>query len=149
MRVVVELRGFPASGIATRGVAGFFLIGWVEIRSCQLIELAFCIVDALTCKNNNGAQLDLYNYFPEEVGEFFLFLRGLGPIWCRDLKIWGKNLWHCGVLMKRWRARIGWLCGVREKYKILHCKCGRERILIFYIGYIILLYRWVLHARSR
>ena len=69
----------------------------MEIRSCQLIELAFCIVDALTCKNNNGAQLDLYNYFPKEVGEFFLFLRGLGPIWCRDLKVWEKNLWHCGV----------------------------------------------------
>lgn len=26
MRVVVELRGFPANGIATRGVAAFFLI---------------------------------------------------------------------------------------------------------------------------
>lgn len=68
-------------------MACFFLIGWVEIRSCQLIELAFCIVDAIACKNNNGAQLDLYNFFHGEVVEL-LFLRGVGPIWCRDLKIW-------------------------------------------------------------
>lgn len=91
MRVVVELRGFPASGIATRGVAGFFLIGWVEIRSCQLIELAFCIVDALTCKNNNGAQLDLYNYFPEEVGEFFFIFTWIGTHLVQRFKDLGKK----------------------------------------------------------
>ena len=43
MRVGVEVRGFPSNGIATRGVACLFLIGWVEIRSCQLIELAFSV----------------------------------------------------------------------------------------------------------
>lgn len=45
----------------------------MEIRSCQLIELAFCIVDAIACKNNNGAQLDLYNFFHEEVVELLFY----------------------------------------------------------------------------
>ena len=90
-------------------------------------------MDALTCKNNNGAQLDLYNFFHEEVVEFFLFLRGAGPIWCRDLKIWEKV--YYGIvefLFMRWRARIGWLCGDRGKYKFYTVNVEEREFLNFF-----------------
>jgi hypothetical protein len=46
---------------------------------------AFCIVDAVACKNN-GAQLDLRLFNIYKVVEFYYI--GWGPHWFRDLRFW-------------------------------------------------------------
>lgn len=44
----------------------------------------------------------------------------------------GKHLWHCGDLLMRWRARIGWLCGDGGKYKFYTVNVGEREFLNFF-----------------